>query len=117
MPVAGSASAETSAAVRCAHPASCCHGGLGAYAEQPEPVPAHTVSDRRLPLASTLSVVPPTAVTNGLDDGHSTPNPLSPVDTVIGNCLLNTPSKSLSTNGISTEPHELFTSVAWVVAY
>ena len=95
---------------------SCCHGSFGSNDEQPEPVPGHTVSESRLPLASTPSVVPPTAVTNGLDDGHSTPKPSSPVETVMGMGLLKTLSNSLSTKLISTEPHELLTSVPCAAA-
>src|SRR5205085_465124 len=43
-PVAGSATADTSATVLRGHPGSCCHGGFGDCAEQPEPAPFHAVS-------------------------------------------------------------------------
>ena len=72
-PVFGSATAETSATVRLAHPLSVCQGGLASYFEQPLPAPFHTVSFHPRGLLSRLSVVPPTAVTYGDAAGYSTP--------------------------------------------
>src|SRR5580693_1486184 len=49
----------------------------------PPPEPFHAVSVNPAaspPPAATVSCVPPTAITLGDDDGHSTPAPLSPDD-------------------------------------
>src|SRR4051794_41313119 len=63
-PVFGSATADTSATVRAAQDASCCHAGLAvSRAEQPEPAPDQAVSVQPRALVAVLSEVPPTAVT------------------------------------------------------
>ncbi|HEX3762039.1 MAG TPA: hypothetical protein VHW23_25235 [Kofleriaceae bacterium] len=82
-PVLGSATAETSATVRRAHPVSCCQLGLAYVALQPLPAPLHTVSVQPRVPVEVRSDVPPTAVTWGDDDGNSTPNPASPELAVI----------------------------------
>ena len=80
----GSATADTSATVRLAHPVSVCHEGFGTKALHPLPAPLHAVSVHpRLVPGARWSVVPPTAVTNWEAAGNSTPNPLSPELTVI----------------------------------
>ena len=82
-PLAGSASAETSATVRFAQPASCCHAGFGSSVEHPLPAPDQVFSVQpRAVLAALVSVVPPTAVTYWEDAGQLTPNPESPEDAV-----------------------------------
>src|SRR5215469_11179126 len=91
-PVAGSATAETSATVRLEQPVSSCQDGLGSYAEQPEPAPAmplgvtvphHTDSVQPRELLALVRVVPPTAVTYCEAAGYSTPYPASPELTVM----------------------------------
>src|SRR5690348_14008469 len=82
-PVAGSATAATSAIERRLHPASCCHAGLAIYALQPLPAPLHAVSDQPRALPSRRSVVPPTAVTKRDAAGNCGPNPASPLLAVI----------------------------------
>src|SRR6059058_6059240 len=78
-PVAGSATADTSATVFFAQPGSCCHGGFGLCVAQPEPAPLHAVSDQPRALLARRSEVPPTAVTNRELAGWITPNPSSPL--------------------------------------
>src|SRR5215471_9539881 len=78
-PVFGSATAETSATARLAHPVlTFCHDGVGSKAEHPEPEPFHAVSVHPRLLLAVVSDVPPTDVTNCDAAGYSTPNPLSP---------------------------------------
>src|SRR5919202_3563404 len=62
-PVSGSATADTSATVRFAQPASVCQDGLGSKALQPLPAPDHadSVQPRAVDVAR-VSDVPPTAV-------------------------------------------------------
>ena len=78
-PVAGSASAETSATVRCVQPVSVWNDGFVSYFEQPLPAPSlaevdHTVSVQpRALLVDLVSDVPPTEVTYGELAGNSTP--------------------------------------------
>src|SRR5438034_1518143 len=78
-PVAGSATADTSATVLRGHPGSFCHGGFGDCAEHPEPAPFHAVSVQPRVLLDRRSEVPPTAVTNRELAGWMTPNPPSPL--------------------------------------
>src|SRR5690242_10188613 len=70
-PVAGSATAEMSEAVRMPQCASFCHAGFATYAEQPEPAPdqADSRQPRTVP-AAFLRLVPPTAMTEPSDAGH-----------------------------------------------
>src|SRR5262249_16665638 len=77
-PVLGSATAETSATVRLAQPASFCHVGFAYTVLHPLPAPLHAVSVKPRVLLARTRLVPPTAVTCGDDAGNSTPNPLSP---------------------------------------
>src|SRR5579859_3966200 len=76
-PVAGSASAETSATVRFLQPVSACQVGFGSKLAHPEPAPSRADADQadslqpRALLAGT-SDVPPTAVTYGDAAGYST---------------------------------------------
>src|SRR3982751_2080298 len=78
-PVAGSATADTSATVLCAQPVSCCQGGFGIPAERPEPAPLPAVSAQPRVVLARRSEVPPTAVTNRELAGWITPNPPSPL--------------------------------------
>src|SRR3954464_1635063 len=83
-PVSGPATAETSATVRFAQPASVCQDGLGSKALQPLPAPDHADSVQpRAAEVSRVSDVPPTAVRNGEEAGYETPKPLSPELAVI----------------------------------
>src|SRR5258706_9866159 len=78
-PVLGSATAETSASIRCAQPVSCCQDGFPKYALQPLPAPLHALSVQpRLVPAAPMRLVPPTATTCPSAAGNSTPQPLSP---------------------------------------
>ncbi len=84
-PLAGLASADTSAVARIVQsvvmPSWYC--GCGSIVEHPEPPLSHAVSSQpRETEGSLASVVPPAAVTSGSDDGHSTRFPVSPVETV-----------------------------------
>src|SRR5437667_4960403 len=72
-PVAGSATALTSATVRRAQPVSVCQLGLVTKAEQPLPAPFHTVSVQPRAFDARTRLVPPTAVTNRDAAGNSTP--------------------------------------------
>ncbi len=55
----------------------CCHCGIGQYSETPPPLPFHPVSVEELRGTLTeCSVVPPTAVANGCEDGSPTHSPL-----------------------------------------
>src|SRR5215510_15428295 len=74
-PVLGSATAATSATMRVVHPVSCCQLGFGSVALQPLLEPPHAVSVQPRRLAAVASVVPPTAVMFGDDDGNSRPVP------------------------------------------
>src|SRR4051812_3333714 len=74
-PVAGSATADTSAMVLWAQPGSCCQVGFGGCVEQPEPAPLQAVSVQPRLLDACRSDVPPTAVTNRELAGWITPNP------------------------------------------
>src|SRR5262245_29209698 len=76
-PVAGSATAATSATVRLEQPLSLCHAGYASYSEQPLPAPLHTDSDQPRALESRTRLVPPTAVTYCDAAGYSTPKALS----------------------------------------
>src|SRR5947209_265744 len=69
MPVKGSASAAMSATVRRLQPESVCQAGLGSYALQPLPAPAHAFSLRRVPFLFSSSVVPPNADHRGRGGG------------------------------------------------
>ena len=82
-PVCGSATADTSATVRLAQPASVCTVGLPSNAEQPLPAPLHAVSDQPRVFCACSSEVPPTDVTNLDAAGYSTPKPASPELTVM----------------------------------
>src|SRR5262249_8960364 len=84
-PVFGSATAETSAMLRCLQPESFCQAGFGSLLVQPEPEPSHAVSVQpRLAVGLRLNVVPPTAVTNGSAAGEpKLTSPESPLDAVI----------------------------------
>src|SRR3954451_14704494 len=62
-PVFGSATAETSATVRRAHPVSVCHDCFASYDEHPLPAPDHTLSDQPRAFDARDRLVPPTAVT------------------------------------------------------
>src|SRR6266545_2083917 len=77
-PVAGSATALTSATVRPEQPPSVCHDGFGNTLEQPLPVPLHTDSVQPRALEERVSRVPPTAVTYCEEAGKESPNPESP---------------------------------------
>src|SRR5690242_10891358 len=72
-PLSGSATAETSATVRCAQRRSCCQAGLRSYREQPLPAPGQACSVQPRRFVAGSRVVPPTAVTNRDDAGHCTP--------------------------------------------
>src|SRR5882672_1878490 len=76
-PVLGSATAETSASMRRAQPASCCQLGLANTVLQPLPAPLHTVSRGVAPM---WTEVPPIARTPGEVAGNCGPprKPLSP---------------------------------------
>src|SRR6478672_576775 len=111
-PVAGSATADTSATVRRAQPLSCCHAGLASKREQPEPAPDHAVSVEPRSLTKRRSEVPPTAVTKRDAAGYSTPKPASPEETVIAMPgWLKAPSDDVSVEN-SEPPNELEISVA-----
>ena len=76
-PVAGSASAETSATVRRTQPLSVWKAGFASYLEQPLPAPSvadvdQTDSVQPRALLARVSEVPPTAVTHGELAGYST---------------------------------------------
>src|SRR4051794_36144212 len=79
-PVCGSASADTSVIVRCAHPLSVCHTGFAELTLQPLPAPLHAVSVafRDVLVGFCCSEVPPTATTFGELAGNCVPNPSSP---------------------------------------
>jgi hypothetical protein len=83
--VFGSATADTSASARRAHPVdTVCQVGFVSKAEQPEPAPLHARSVHpRVVVAARLSEVPPTAVTYREVAGYAAPVPLSPVLAVI----------------------------------
>src|SRR6266540_1493386 len=81
-PVAGSATALTSATVRPEQPPSVCHDGFGNTLEQPLPVPLHTDSVQPRALEERVSRVPPTAVTYCEEAGKESPNPESPAAAV-----------------------------------
>src|SRR3954453_12796261 len=72
-PVAGSATAETSATVRRVQIGSVCQSGRGMYAEQPLPAPDQTVSVQPRVFEAVRSDVPPTAVTYRVEAGNSAP--------------------------------------------
>src|SRR5581483_5130448 len=77
-PVAGSATAETSATVRLEQPVSCWNEGFGSTAEQPLPAPSveevdQTDSVQPRALLARDRLVPPTAVTYCDAAGYSTP--------------------------------------------
>src|SRR5215510_1242660 len=74
-PVLGSATAATSAIIRLVHPVSCCQLGFGIVALHPLTEPLHAVSVQPRALVAVASVVPPTAITFGDDDGNSRPVP------------------------------------------
>src|ERR1043166_3674711 len=80
-PVAGSATAATSATMRVSHPVSCCHDGFGARMLQPLTELIHADSVQPRLLLAVASEVPPTAMTNSDDDGNCAPwpKPTSPV--------------------------------------
>jgi hypothetical protein len=66
-PVAGSATADTSAMARLLHRVSggpICQPGCGSKAEQPEPAPPHACSVKRV-VVPRIKEVPPTATTYG----------------------------------------------------
>ena len=75
-PVAGSATADTSACMRFEQPESVCQDGLGSYGEQPLPAPPwlvtlpHALSLQPLVLESLTRLVPPTATTYWEADGN-----------------------------------------------
>jgi hypothetical protein len=67
-PVAGSATAATSAIVRFEQPVSCCHAGLATNAEHPLPAASLDVVNQAYSfqprvVAARVRFVPPTAVT------------------------------------------------------
>src|SRR5437773_3759628 len=66
-PVAGSATAAMSDAVRIGQCVSFCHAGFAMYAEQPEPAPFHAVSVQPRALVAFFRLVPPTAITEPSD--------------------------------------------------
>src|SRR2546430_1730785 len=68
-PVAGSATAEMSDAVRIVQCASCCQAGLATYPEQPEPLPRHAGSVQPRADVDFARLVPPTAMTPASDAG------------------------------------------------
>src|SRR5258706_10725529 len=73
-PVLGSATAETSASIRCAQPVSGCQLSFGKYVLQPLPAPLHALSVQpRLVPAAPTRLVPPTATTWPSAAGNSTP--------------------------------------------
>src|SRR3954451_21874510 len=92
-PVAGSATAETSATARRLHTAvmagtADCHVGRASRAEQPDPAPSVAVVDQTDSVhprveASCVRRVPPTAVTKREAAGYSTRYPASPELAVI----------------------------------
>src|SRR5919197_6019872 len=84
-PVAGSATADTSATARRGQPVPtpACPVSWVLNAEQPLPAPFHAVSVQPRLLLARVSDVPPTAVTKRDDAGYDTPNPLSPELAVI----------------------------------
>src|SRR5690348_7895193 len=82
-PVAGSATAETSATVRLAQPGSDCQVGLAKTVLQPLPAPDQAVSVQPRVVGLSTRCVPPTAVTFGDDAGYWTPKPESPELTVM----------------------------------
>src|SRR5262245_7636688 len=83
-PVAGSATADTSASARREQlVVTVCQLALASKLEQPEPAPFHAVSVQPRLLLAVRSEVPPTAVTNWEVAGNSEPVPLSPELTVI----------------------------------
>src|SRR5580693_8390564 len=76
-PVAGSATAETSATVRLLQPVSVCQVGFGSKLAHPEPAPSagdvdQTDSLQPRALLAATSDVPPTAVTYGDAAGYLT---------------------------------------------
>ena len=74
-PVAGSATAAISLAVRCEQPGSCCHHGFF-WREQPLLVPIHTASLKpRFVLESIYNEVPPTEMTLSKLAGSPIPLP------------------------------------------
>src|SRR5262249_24951478 len=81
-PVAGSATAATSATVRIEQPLSVCQAGLASTIEQPLPGPpkvlCQTDSDQPRALTSRTRAVPPTAVTYCDAAGYVTPKSSSP---------------------------------------
>ena len=84
-PVAGSATADTSATARRLHPvpADACPVSRAFSDEQPEPAPLHALSLQPREPDALRSEVPPTAVTKCDEAGYSTPKPPSPELTVI----------------------------------
>src|SRR2546423_15164581 len=62
-PVAGSATAEMSDAMRIGQCAPFCQAGLAMYPEQPDPAPFHAVSVQPRALVAFSSTVPRTALT------------------------------------------------------
>src|SRR5437899_5436901 len=82
-PVAGSATAEMSDAVRIGQCVSFCQAGLAMYPEQPDPVPFHAVSAQPRALPALRRLVPPTAMTPASDAGQlASMNPASPLEAV-----------------------------------
>src|SRR5437762_13694449 len=72
-PVFGSATADTSATARLPHPvtAGFCALRIALSVEQPEPAPLHAASVQPRLFDARVSDVPPTAVTERDDAGHS----------------------------------------------
>src|SRR5882724_13634636 len=86
-PVAGSATADTSAMARLVQWVSggpICQPGCGSKEEHPEPAPAHACSVKRVVVPRNREV-PPTATTYGEDAGKLGGRlwPSSPLETVI----------------------------------
>src|SRR5947209_17395116 len=84
-PVAGSATAEMSEAVRIPQCVSCCHDGLAIQPEHPDPAPCQALSVQpRAAVVDFFRVVPPTAMTVDRDAGQlASRKPLSPLEAVM----------------------------------
>src|SRR5256714_8701928 len=123
-PVAGSATAEMSEAVRVPQCVSCCHDGFAIQPEHPDPAPCQALSVQ--PPAAVVDffmVVPPTAMTVDRDAGQlASRKPLSPLEAVMAtpawaklplsfwSSLTSSPPQLLDT---ATAPEPVAASSAW----
>src|SRR5262249_4902395 len=113
-PVAGSATAETSDAVRIPQCVSFCHDGLAIHAEHPDPARFHAVSVQpRAAVEDFFSVVPPTAMTVDSDAGQlASRKPSSPLDAVMATPGCAKLALSFWSSEISSPPQLLETATA-----